>query len=45
MKKLDGHIKHTEEMFLKNDPAVVEKRMIERMNDAVTVLTREMADK
>lgn len=45
MKKLDAFIKQTNENFEKNDPAVLEKKMVLRMNDAVTILTREMADK
>lgn len=45
MKKLDAFIKQTNENFDKNDPAVLEKKMVSRMNDAVTILTREMADK
>lgn len=45
MKKLDAFIKQTDDNFTKNDPAVIEAKMVNRMNDAAIVLTREMADK
>lgn len=45
MKKLDAFIKQTDDNFTKNDPTVLEAKMVNRMNDAVIVLTREMADK
>ena len=40
MKKLDNFIKVTEENLARNDPIVLETKMVNRMNDAVIVLTR-----
>lgn len=45
VKKIDNLKHYAENNFTKMDPEKLEKRMVARMNDAVTVLTREMADK
>jgi uncharacterized protein YoxC len=45
MKRMDTLKQDIDDKFEANNPDKVEKKMIERMNDAVVVLTRTMADK
>lgn len=45
MKRMDTLKQDIDDKFEANNPDKVERKMIERMNDAVVVLTRTMADR